>query len=260
MRMVSYNILDGGVKRAEMLAEVILAQSPDIVALVEAGDDGVLDDLAKRLKMEKVQVRGNNAKHAAAILSNWPIRHTINHAALRPELTNSCLEAAIISPDGVEWIVYALHLHPRAFEEDECVREKEIAQVLQITAEHRRANRPHLLAGDFNSNAPLQCIDPNQCKPRTREAWEKNGGQVPRRVVQKILQAGYVDSLQAVHGEAAGQMTNFTTDHPGQRLDYIFVHGFAASALRDAWIERRQPAGRASDHFPIGIEIQAVGP
>ena len=38
MRIVRYNILDGGEGRADPLAEVIEAQRPDLVALVEATD------------------------------------------------------------------------------------------------------------------------------------------------------------------------------------------------------------------------------
>ena len=41
MRICSYNILDGGEGRADPLAEVILAQRPDIVAIVEAVQRGV---------------------------------------------------------------------------------------------------------------------------------------------------------------------------------------------------------------------------
>ena len=38
MRIVSYNILDGGVGRADPIAEVLLAQRPDVVGLVEADE------------------------------------------------------------------------------------------------------------------------------------------------------------------------------------------------------------------------------
>ena len=36
MRLLSYNILDGGADRAELLLQVIADQQPDIVGLVEA--------------------------------------------------------------------------------------------------------------------------------------------------------------------------------------------------------------------------------
>lgn len=255
MRLISYNILDGGAGREDGLTGVIAAQRPDIVVIVEADDADVLDRIAARLDMDKVRGEGNKPGSAAAILSRWPIRESINHAALRPAISRTFLEATIGAPDGVEWIVGAVHLHARADEADERKREIEIAQVLDAFLPHREARRPHLIAGDFNANSPVQEIDPAKCKPTTRESWKRNGGQLPRRVVQRVLDAGYVDSLHAVRGAAAGRIASFTTEYPGQRLDYIFTSGIARERLRDAWIEQGELAQKASDHFPAGIEI-----
>ena len=58
MRIVSYNILDGGEGRADPLAEVILAQRPDIVALLEADDPAVLEHIAQRARMDFIHARG----------------------------------------------------------------------------------------------------------------------------------------------------------------------------------------------------------
>ena len=49
---------------------------------------------------------------------------------------------------------------------------------------------------------------------------------------------------------------SFNTQHPGQRVDYIFTHGVDAKAVRSAWIETDRLAKYASDHFPIGAEIE----
>ena len=255
MRLVSYNILDGGGERGDAIAGVLEAQRPDIVALVEADDPGVLDRIAARLGMDKVRGEGNKPGSAAAILSRWPIRESINHAALRPVISKSFLEATILGPGGAEWTVAAVHLHARATEEDERKREEEIAQVLAVFHSRREAGRPHLVAGDFNANSPIQQIDPVRCKPSTREAWEKNGGQLPRRVVRRMLDAGYADSLHAVRGGQAERTYSFTTQYPGQRVDYIFTFGAPRDTLRDAWVEQGEAASKASDHFPVGVEI-----
>ncbi len=252
MRLVSYNILDGGEGRADPLAEVIQAQRPDIVVLIEADNIDVVERISRRLGMDAI--RGQGAEHAVAILSHWPIVSSINHAAVHPG-PRCLLEASIRQPDGAEWIIAATHLHPRAFEADEQEREKELAGLLDVFAEYRRAARPHILAGDFNANSPIQRIDPDKCKEKTRDAWRANGGQIPRRVIQRLLDSGYVDTLQAAHGDAAGTMTTFTTQHPGQRLDYIFTHGIAPQRLTAAWTEQDRLAKYASDHFPVGAEI-----
>ena len=50
-------------------------------------------------------------------------------------------------------------------------------------------------------------------------------------------------------------MGTFTTQHPGQRIDYIFTWGIDPSHLRSARIEHDRLAKYASDHFPVISEI-----
>jgi len=254
MRLASYNILDGGEGRADPLTEVLIAQRADIIVLVEADDAAVLERIAGRMEMDFVH--GQGQKSSDAILSRWPIRDSINHAPLRKNISKSLLEATIAQPSGPQWIVGAVHLHARATAEDEDTRLTELADVMDVFASRRRDSLPHLLAGDFNANAPIQRIDPARCKEATRRAWEANVGKIPRRVVQKLLDAGYLDSLQVSRGEAAGDLGTFSTQCPGQRVDYIFTYGVAPARITAAWVERDRLAQFASDHYPVGVEIQ----
>src|SRR5579872_7202297 len=178
MRILSYNILDGGDGRIELLARVIEHQGPDVVSLVEADDPGVVEQLADRMKMDFIHAPGNTK--ASALLSRFPIRQTINHAPLHTQLSKSLLEATVVDGGGAEWTLGVLHLYAHATEQDEAIREREIEEVLKIFQPYRDARRRHLLMGDFNANAPYQQIDPSRCKRSTREAWEKNGGYIPR--------------------------------------------------------------------------------
>jgi endonuclease/exonuclease/phosphatase family metal-dependent hydrolase len=254
MRIVSYNILDGGGRRAGLLGDVIEAQRPDVVGLVEAEDVRVVEDLAGRLGMDFVHAPGNS--HASALLSRWTIRDSINHALLQPALSKSLLEATVIDPAGREWVFGVLHLHAHATEADERRREEEIEVILRVFAPHREAGRPHILCGDFNANSPVQQIDPARCKPRTGKEWEENGGHLPRRVVRRLLDAGYVDTLQAVYPREAQTTASFTTEYPGQRVDYVFTFGIDPARIKSAWVYQVKPAVEASDHFPVGAEIQ----
>ena len=253
MRILSYNILDGGEGRADPLGEVIEAQRADVVALVEASDLTVVERIAKRLNMDFVHAPGK--KQASALLTRWTIRESINHALLHKELSKSLLEATLIDPAGNEWIIGVLHLHAHAAEKDEQRREEEIRIVLEAFAPHRGPNRPHLICGDFNANSPVQQIDPERCKPSTRKEWAENGGYVPRRVIQSMVSAGYVDSLHALRADYAATHGTFSTQFPGQRVDYLFAHGFEPSRLKEGWIEYDRLAKYASDHFPVGLEI-----
>jgi len=162
---------------------------------------------------------------------------------------------ATVATGGAEWLLAAVHLHARARLDDEAKRQREIAAILQIFADRRAASRPHLLVGDFNANSPIQRVDPAKCKPRTRQDIEANGGILPRAAIQMLLSAGYVDTLPAVVGSEAQTIGSFTTEHPGQRVDYVFAYGIAPDRLRDACVVRDGMAHQASDHFPVMAEI-----
>ncbi len=253
MRIVSYNILDGGEGRADPLAEVIEAQRPDVIALVEAGDLTVVERIANRFKMDFVHAPGN--AHASAVLTRWTIRESINHAALHAGLEKSFLTASILTPEFGPVQFGIVHLHAHGREEDEARREVELRIVLDVFRPERDARRPHIICGDFNANAPSQRIDPARCKERTRQDWDANGGQLPRRIVGTMLEAGYLDSMQTVDPARAETTGTFSTQHPGQRVDYIFTHGIDAARLRAAWIEQDRLATYASDHYPTCLEI-----
>ncbi|GIW76019.1 MAG: hypothetical protein KatS3mg104_1082 [Phycisphaerae bacterium] len=253
MRIVNYNILDGGVGRADPLGEVIQAQKADVVVLVEADEDEVIDRLAKRFKMDRIVAPGHG--HRLAILSRWAIRETINHSLIHPDAPRSCCEAVICLQNGTELPVIGLHLHPGARESDEKTRQQEMACVMRITHDYRSQNRPHLLVGDLNSNSPVQQIDPSRCQSSTRQAWQDNGGDLPRRVVQNLLEHGYIDTLECVRPDQARTLATFTTHKPGQRVDFIFSYAIDPSKIVDAWVEQDRLATYASDHYPVGAEI-----
>jgi endonuclease/exonuclease/phosphatase family metal-dependent hydrolase len=252
MRLFSYNILDGGEGRADPLAEVVEANRPDVVGLVEATDGAVIERIAHRLKMDFVHAPGRESQ-ASALLTPWTIRDSINHGLLRKGLSKSLLEASVVDPKGKAWVFGVVHLHAHARE-----RERELDVVLEVFRRHREANTPHVIMGDFNSNSPMQEIDISKVKPGTREEWEANGKQIPRRVIQRMLDAGYVDTLAAADPEAAKIDGTFTTQFPGQRVDFIFVYGLDAAAARvkSGWIEQDRLAKYASDHFPVGAVIE----
>ncbi len=252
LRLFSYNILDGGEGRADPLAEVIEAQRADLVALIEADNADVLERISKRLHMDLIV--GQGKRHAVALLSRWPFVHTINHAAFRSK-PDCLLEALVRTPSNEEMTLGILHLHPHAREQDEAIREEELDNVLEVFELHRRQRRSHLLLGDFNANSPFQNIEIEKCKPSTREEWRQNGGHIARRAIQKILTAGYFDCYYTLHPERAKTTGTFSTQFPGQRVDYIFTHSIPTSRLKEAWIEQDRLAKYASDHFPIGLEV-----
>lgn len=254
MRLVSYNILDGGLGRADPIGEILEANRPDVCVVVEADDLAVVDRLANRLHMDYVHAA--KAGHGGAVLSRHPIRDSINHALLIPAIAKTFLQATVQLPGGSTLGVFAVHLHAKAYREDEDIRLRELEAVLAVTRQLRESGQPHILCGDFNANSPAQQIDMAKVKPSTREAMEANAGQLPRAAIARVLQEGYVDTLHHVRGDEARHSGTFNTHHPGQRVDYIFTHGVPAGSIRSAWIETDRLATFASDHYPIGAELE----
>jgi len=60
------------------------------------------------------------------------------------------------------------------------------------------------------------------------------------------------DGLHALYSDTTG---SFNTQSPGQRVDYVFAHGFAPGQIQRAWVERSGKAKDASDHYPVGVEM-----
>ena len=256
MRIFSYTLLDGGEGRADPLAEVIAAQSADVVGLLEAENEEVLARIARRLKMDYVQAMGGHGT-GVALLSRFAIRDSINHGALHPDvLKKGFLQATVVDGGGASWHCGVVHLQHKATEEHERIREREIEVVLGALERLRRGGTPHVLMGDFNANSPHQCIDLDRCKPSTREQVVKNGGTVPRRVIGRVMDAGYVDTFHELFPVEAQVEGTFTTQFPGQRVDYVFTHSFPRNRLKKAWIETDRLAKYASDHFAVGSEVE----
>ena len=253
MRLVSYNILNGGEGRADPLAEVILAQRPDVVVLIEADVPMVIDRISKRLGMQPYL--GVGSKHTVAVFSRWPVLESIDHSAIDGELSRGMLEVVVRTPGDFELPIIALHLPAKATLADEAKRLRIWERVLKRLPSQRAEHRPHLLCGDFNANAPTQKIVPEKCKQATREAWIANGGKLPRELIAAVEVAGYVDTLHTFDGPSADVTGSFDTQTPGQRVDYIFAFGLPNDSVRSAWIEQDRLAKYASDHFPIGVDI-----
>ena len=154
-RVMSYNILSGGIDRVEPLLAIIGSRKPDLVGLIEATSDDVVQHLADQLGMDYRLSGRTKAKEAqqGALLSRLPIRSTTTHinAILNKQ---PLLEVCVELPDGQELTVFVTHLtasFSRGWRAN-LQRRREIKTILSKLA--LRQGTPHLLMGDFNSIAP----------------------------------------------------------------------------------------------------------
>lgn len=121
-------------------------------------------------------------------------------------------------------------------------------------AETLRKSKPIVVCGDFNiAHRAIDLARPVQN--------ERNTGFLPeeRGWLDRFMEAGYVDTFRAVHGDVGGHYSWWSykaaarPKNIGWRLDYFFVSEELAPNIRDAWIEAHI---YGSDHCPVGLALE----
>jgi endonuclease/exonuclease/phosphatase family metal-dependent hydrolase len=244
LRVLTYNILKGGVGREEHLAAVINDQSPDVVVLQEATRPDVVERLARATGMTMhAATRGRSL----AVMSRVPIAE---HRWIRPRWSqHAFLE---IAPENIDVRIFGVHLSAVHAAWTEARRVRELRSMLSAIKAHDQTH--HLLVGDFNTLAPGERLQVAKLPYRLRALVWLSGGRIRWQTVAIVLGAGYVDGFRELHGSDAG--LTFPTWDPHSRLDYVFVPKPFAARLVDCAVVTDSPALRlASDHFPVRADI-----
>jgi len=224
LRLVTWNIWNGGEGRLDAIERVLRDQRADVVALQEANDRAAVERLAEALDMELVYGDANS-EFGVAWLSRPAVARSRNHRL--PVLEKTLLE---IQVDGVR--LCTTHLSAGRLHEHEPQR---VAEAEAILAEVGAT--ADVLVGDFNAVHPGDEIG----TPPPEDELEH----VSRRPIELVLAAGLVDSFRELHPGDRGW--TFVAWHPWARLDYVFA--------------RRRPRScevvetNASDHFALVADL-----
>lgn len=250
MRVLTYNILDGGVGREPLIAEVLEAVQPDLAILEEVYQNGLAERLADRLSMQAVVVEGNSTRHMA-LLSRWPILEARSHHPY-PPVHHVILEATLGHPTLGPLHVFGIHTIPLYSIGRELWRAWEVRTMLRRV--RRVSDQPCLVMGDFNAVAPH---DPVRFETRSRASgvrfWLHGNGKL-RLAVRQMLTAGFVDCYRALHPDDAGY--TLPPPDPGVRLDYIFANTPLIGHLqRCDVVTEPTVVHAASDHYPVLAEF-----
>jgi endonuclease/exonuclease/phosphatase family metal-dependent hydrolase len=246
LRVLSYNILLGGEDRLPLIRDVIRAQRPDVVALLEANDRENAARLAGDLGLDLVLGDANSDFHVAW-LSRLPVRRAENHR--EPIFDKTLLEIE------VEWDDRPLHLFAAHLSagraEDEPRRAAEVRAILDVL--RPLGARPHLLTGDFNAIHPADGVAWARLPWKAADQYTAAGYRIPRDAIPLLLRAGYVDCYRALHPEEPGY--TYKLPDPALRIDYCFASPALAARLRACDRATDPPADRASDHLPLWTEF-----
>lgn len=253
MRLLSYNIREGGVGRAEQIAAVIKAANPDVVALQEARDPGVVEQIARLAGFE---YWGSRVSHSTGFLSNVRV---VDYAWRHPPRTRHALLEVSLA-DGFPR-VFVLHLRAWFSKWSERQRARELRGLLdgiqqQLIREQRRFAF-HVLCGDFNALAPGEAFDPSPMPRWIRGMIWLSGRDIARSTIAMMQSDGYVDAWRTLHADLEKEPGyTFPVWNPHVRLDYIFTPTEFASRFKTCEVRKEPEEARtASDHFPLLVEI-----
>lgn len=243
-RLLTYNILNGGVGRTDAIAKVINGCEPDLVLLQEATDPANVERLAEATGMADWRAF---RRQSLGFLSRRPVSFC---QWVRPRISRHAFVEVV--PEGDHLRFFGVHLSAVHAAWTEQRRVFELRALLRSIAHHKDGF--HVLAGDFNTIAPGEAFEVNSLPWRLRPLMWLSGGSVRWRTIQTIIDAGYVDAFKSLHPAEPG-MTLPTTD-PHVRLDYVFVPKPHAGRVLTCDVVRDPAAVGASDHLPVVSDFQ----
>ena len=257
MRFLTYNIRDGGVGRATQIAEVIKAANPDVVALQEARDPVVVEDIAR---LAGFPYSGSRRSHSTGFLSRIPV---LEYGWRHPPRTRHALLEVSLAGEFPR--IFVLHLRAWFSKWSERQRARELRGLLDgiqqqlIREEHAFAF--HVLAGDFNALAPGELFDSSPMPRWIRGMVWISGRDIARSTIEMMRADGYVDAWRILHPDAQSDPGyTFPVWNPHVRLDYVFTPTEYASRFTACEVLQTPEGVRtASDHLPLLVEISTQG-
>ena len=242
LRILSYNILKGGVGREAALSDVISRFEPDIVILQEAYRPAIVQQLAASCGFDSW---ASSAGHSVAFLSRVAIA---GHVWRRVRWAKRAYLEIVTAAD---LRIYGVHLSAVHSNLTEQRRAYELRALLRSVERHQ--DGMHIVTGDFNTLAPGERLNMNKLPPRLRALAWVTGKSIRWITIRMMLEAGYVDGYRKFHGDEGH---TFTTWDPHVRLDYAFVpEAFKGSIQRCEVVRDHPKLKEASDHFPLLTEI-----
>jgi exodeoxyribonuclease III len=253
LRVLSYNVFHlGWSERLPLIAQVIRAQRPDVVALMEATDQSEVAALAGALDMQFRYGQGNH-QWAVVWLSRLPIIRAQNHQL--DALFHTLLEIQV-EYDGLAHRLFAAHLRSLGPQSRIGVEARRRSEEVQAILEMVRTfkEEPTLLVGDFNSTRSGETVAWRPPVPEFLRRYHH----VPyaRRPVDLVLAEGYLDCYRQAHpGKATAPGYTFMTKCLWERIDFIFASPSLARRLSACEVAASPSAELASDHFPVWAEF-----
>jgi exodeoxyribonuclease III len=250
LRVMTYNILDGGKGREQDIVNVLLSVQPDVVILQEVYHPSLLEFLAKTLNADFFFGEANSSRHVG-LLSRLPITSKRSLRPL-PFIWRNVVEAEIEYAPQKKLGIIGVHPMANLAVVFEWWR---LAEAKYITGLATKYSEPCLIAGDFNAIAPGDNVNV-ETMPRWLQTFIKlQGNRVYHFSIREYLSAGYTDCFRTLHSNDPG--FTLPPPKPNSRLDYILANTALKPHLHKCWVVR-EPTDvlKASDHYPVVAEFE----
>lgn len=249
-KLMTYNILNGGGDRFDLVMDAIAAKSPDFLVINEANgfeknDNARLKELAHRVGLPHfaISLSGEGEYHTA-VLSCFPFLESV---PIHP-LTRAGILSVVETEAGKICIV-GVHLTAILKER----RNVEIELLQSVSGMYK--NR--IIAGDLNSLSPEDGYDERMMKEFNEAQIQKftERDEFYFSSIQKLLDYGLTDlAVAAGQNRVHTVPTEMSTDEAFQakvRLDYVLAEGPIVESFREYRVIQDNKTNKASDHYPV---------
>ena len=260
MRILTYNILEGAVSpfggvdnRFNLVVQIVQSSKADVVALQECTDWEKNESALLRRFESAVDMRG-----AMVVTQGFPLAimirpglKIISARATTEGFWHGVLDVLMDDQSGSQIRFLATHLHPRN-------TTKKLAEIRRVIRHHHLGERT-VLMGDLNSISHLDDVLPEDLSEPTFIRHSRDGT-LDFRVTELLEASGFVDTYVAC-GKDGPKYTIPTpgadkSDFTPARLDYIFVSSEIENSVVSSHIIDDDLTRRASDHFPLLLELR----
>ncbi len=248
MKILSYNIQDGGIGRESFILKAIEQFDTDVLILQEVTNIRLVEEISAKGNMFLYVAQGNGRRNLA-LLSKYRLSY---FKSFHPFLLKHTLLEAKLNRGHQEVSFFGIHLAAYPFVPFEIWRMLEIYVILSRAK--RLEVKNIIMCGDFNSVAPSDSIPLNRIP-----GWMKvililtQAGRFPRCVIKKLHKAGLLDCYRKMNNDAGYTLPAL---NPHIRLDYFFISQSLKDKINKCQVVMEPDILKlASDHLPILLDI-----
>lgn len=251
IRVMTYNILNGGVGREAYIREVLQFARPDIVVLQEVYRCEFVQELGELLGMNAFFGDGNRQRRVA-LLSRFPFLSCESHHPFPPIWRNT-VRAMLEYRPGKRLHILGIHPMANLAVPFELWRWWEAQYNISLLKPFM--SEPCLIAGDLNAIAPFDPVNVKSMPGWLRWAIFLQGNRVFRFSIGAYQKAGFSDSFRALNPDEKGY--TLPPPKPNARLDYVLVNAVLRPRIRKCCVvDEPSSVHAASDHYPIVAEFE----